>query len=837
MTPTAEPFTSRADLHVHTKYSDRPSEWILRRVGSPECFVEPRHVYDQARAAGMDFITISDHNKIDGALEIAHLPDTFISNEITTYFPENGAKMHVLSTGITEQQFKMIQELRTNIYELRQYFLDENIIYSVAHPLFLVNERLTVDQFEKLLVLFNRFEVINGTRDPRASRLVEKILTALTPQFIEKLANKHGIEPIGLHPHKKMMTGGSDDHSGIYVASGHTVTPRANNVDEFLDHLRQGRHDAAGHSGNSIHLAHCFYSIAYDFYKDRLVGKGGAGSSLLGEMFKRLLEPATQSPRLNGGPWSVRGMIESWVWKRKKKQLSETEVMIVEECTHLFANKTPIHGHTDRVGPTAVDAFETSAKLAHHLGYAFGQRFLNKVRSGNLIKSIEALAALGPVAIAIAPYLAAFATQHKDERFMQRIAAHFPVTRAMKWRSPRRAWITDTFDQDNEVGQTIHTLAEAAHRSDRPLTVISCSPQTPRVQFDLKNFEPVGMFGLPEYPSQKAAFPPFLEVIEYIERRRFGELIISTPGPMGLVALAAAKLMKLRTVGVYHTDFPNILKHVTEDDKLEGVAWKYMHWFYSQCDTILVPSDYYRRNLIEHGFDPQRIRVLRRGVDLGRFSPSRRDVNFWREYGGQPEAFTYLYVGRITSEKNIELLLRAFEKIRAAKPHVQLALVGDGPMLPALRKRYKSDSGVILTGFVTGTELTAAYPSSDAFVFPSTSDTFGSAVLEAQACGLPAVVTDRGGPQEIVRLNESGLVVDVDDNLQAADRFAAAMSQLADDAELRTRLQQQALVTARQSGWASVLQTLWNDHLHGSETPTSTQHPTRASGAFEEATT
>lgn len=77
----------------------RPSEWVLRRIGAPACFVEPRTVYERAIAGGMDFVTISDHNKIDGALEIAHLPNTFISVEATSYFPENRVKIHILASG------------------------------------------------------------------------------------------------------------------------------------------------------------------------------------------------------------------------------------------------------------------------------------------------------------------------------------------------------------------------------------------------------------------------------------------------------------------------------------------------------------------------------------------------------------------------------------------------------------------------------------------------------------------------------------------------------------------------------------------------------------------
>ncbi len=86
--------TSKADLHIHSKHSNRPSEWFLRKIGAPESFVEPRALYENCRARGMDFVTISDHNTIDGALAIADRPNTFISCEITTYFPEDRCKVH-----------------------------------------------------------------------------------------------------------------------------------------------------------------------------------------------------------------------------------------------------------------------------------------------------------------------------------------------------------------------------------------------------------------------------------------------------------------------------------------------------------------------------------------------------------------------------------------------------------------------------------------------------------------------------------------------------------------------------------------------------------------------
>jgi predicted metal-dependent phosphoesterase TrpH len=132
-------FSSKADLHVHSKHSDRPSEWFLRRIGAPESYADPLEIYRRAQHRGMDFVTISDHNCIRGALEIAHLNGTFLSSEVTTYFPEDGCKVHVLVLGIDESQFRTIQELRANVYDLHRFLIEEDVIASVSHPLYRVN--------------------------------------------------------------------------------------------------------------------------------------------------------------------------------------------------------------------------------------------------------------------------------------------------------------------------------------------------------------------------------------------------------------------------------------------------------------------------------------------------------------------------------------------------------------------------------------------------------------------------------------------------------------------------------------------------------------------------
>jgi predicted metal-dependent phosphoesterase TrpH len=101
----------KIDLHVHSRYSTRPSQWILQKIGCPESFTEPEQLYRIARARGMDWVTITDHNTIEGSLAIAHLPNTFVSEEVTTYFPQDRCKAHVLVYDIDEAIHEDLQNL------------------------------------------------------------------------------------------------------------------------------------------------------------------------------------------------------------------------------------------------------------------------------------------------------------------------------------------------------------------------------------------------------------------------------------------------------------------------------------------------------------------------------------------------------------------------------------------------------------------------------------------------------------------------------------------------------------------------------------------------------
>ena len=180
---------------MHSKCSANPTNPWIRRLGGRECYTEPGDVYAAARARGMDFVTITDHNTLDGSFAIAHLPGTFLSTEFDTWFPENGCRVHVVALGIDEATFATALKARTSIYDLVACLREAAVLHFLAHPLFDMTGKLTEDVVEKLLLLFNVLEGRNGARVVRCNGLLREIAASLTPEGIAGMAERQGVSP------------------------------------------------------------------------------------------------------------------------------------------------------------------------------------------------------------------------------------------------------------------------------------------------------------------------------------------------------------------------------------------------------------------------------------------------------------------------------------------------------------------------------------------------------------------------------------------------------------------------------------------------------------------
>src|SRR5688572_5094637 len=175
---------ARADLHLHSSHSVRSREWLFRRVGLPDSYSRPADLYQQLRGRGMDFVTLTDHDSIEGCLEIADRPGVFLSEQLTVHFPEDRVPVHLLVWGLDERQHEDLQRLRENIYEAQRYLATEQLAHAVAHPLYPADGHLATGHLEKLALLFQHFEALNAHRSALLNEVLQFMLQRLTPARI-----------------------------------------------------------------------------------------------------------------------------------------------------------------------------------------------------------------------------------------------------------------------------------------------------------------------------------------------------------------------------------------------------------------------------------------------------------------------------------------------------------------------------------------------------------------------------------------------------------------------------------------------------------------------------
>src|SRR5262245_14054232 len=225
---------TRVDLHLHSRASTDTASWFLRRAVLPESLTDPNAAYEKAQRRGMDFVTLSDHNTLEGALAIAHHPVVFVSVEATTRFPEDGVPLHVLVWDLTERDWDEIDRLRPNVYEMVSHLESRGLVFALAHPLQRLGAELTVDHIERCLLIFRRWEGRNGARVWEGNEAACRIAASASRDYLEKLAEKHGIAPRGSGP--PALVGGSDDHGLLDAGATWTETPGAESVTELLGH-------------------------------------------------------------------------------------------------------------------------------------------------------------------------------------------------------------------------------------------------------------------------------------------------------------------------------------------------------------------------------------------------------------------------------------------------------------------------------------------------------------------------------------------------------------------------------------------------------------------------
>ena len=332
--------------------------------------------------------------------------------------------------------------------------------------------------------------------------------------------------------------------------------------------------------------------------------------------------------------------------------------------------------------------------------------------------------------------------------------------------SLRIAVVTETWPPEvNGVAVTLAKLVQGLSLRNHDVQLIRPRQAKTDVSINDSKLEEVLMRGMPipRYPELKLGLPSKKTLIKTWSMRRPDVVHIATEGPLGWSALQAAKVLKLPVTSDFRTNFQSYSKHY-------GVGWlrkpivAYLRKFHNATACTMVPTKELKRTLSENGF--LNLKVVSRGVDTQLFNLKRRDQHLRHSWGADEKTKVLISVGRIAPEKNLDLVLKTYEALQFMADQIKLVMVGDGPLKEQFQKRYP---GIIFPGMLSQTELAKYYASSDLFVFPSQTETFGNVTLEALASGIPVLAFDCAAAKDWVQTGMNGWLVS--ENNQ--DGFAA----------------------------------------------------------------
>lgn len=400
-------------------------------------------------------------------------------------------------------------------------------------------------------------------------------------------------------------------------------------------------------------------------------------------------------------------------------------------------------------------------------------------------------------------YMTCTLRSYKATRRTVRRSAHVPH---------RIALFTGAYNHIADgVSLTLNRLVAFLERSGAEVRVFAPTVENPPVEH-AGTLLPVASIPVPGRPEYRVSLRLSRTMREELAAFQPTLFHIATPDLLGYQALKLAQKWDVPVVASYHTHFSSYLKYYGLD-ALEGFMWKYLKRFYDQCAHVYVPSPSMEAVLHTHGIT-EGLRLWQRGVDTSRFNPDRRSTTWRHTLGVEDGEVLITFVGRLVWEKGLTVFADVIEGLQARGIRHRSMIVGDGPARAELETRLPR---TIFTGYLGGESLARAYASSDVFLFPSDTETFGNVTLEAMASGLPAVCADATGSNALVTSGVTGYLVEPG----ASGLFLDAVARLTTDAALRRRMGEAALVHAQDYEWDAVLariagyyDEILNPHLH-----------------------
>lgn len=354
------------------------------------------------------------------------------------------------------------------------------------------------------------------------------------------------------------------------------------------------------------------------------------------------------------------------------------------------------------------------------------------------------------------------------------------------------AYFIGTFKKEDGVTSVLLKMSEAAKNEGHKNIIVtgyvedrSLSPveviEVPAVTFPLYKDYKLPLPGQKGFAAKLDEFKP--DIIH-----------VHSPDPIAWAALKYAKGKKIPIIATYHTDFIKYLPYY-HLSLLKPLVWAMFRRLYNQMDLITTPSSVIAEDLTAHGI--KKVLALPWGTNLEIFNPKAHSEEWRKEILKDGKQFIVFSASRITWEKDLKTLAGAYNLLKEKNDDFEMVIAGDGPALNDLKKLMP---GTIFLGHLDLKELARSYASSDVFLFPSATETFGNVTLEAMASGAVPVVANSGGSKALVKNKFNGLICEP---YSANDFYLKTLELLSSPEELKA-IRENGLTFSKDYSWDEV---------------------------------
>ena len=803
--------TLTIDLHCHDKNSSEPDEIIGRMLNIPETWLQTDELISTLKKHNCDTFTVTNHNNARSCYELQERGfDVLTGSEFSCTVPDFNARIHVLAYGFTPVQEAKLLKMRHDIYRFQRFALENSIPTIWAHPLYHYeeNSRISMELFDKMSLVFERFEVINGQRDTWQNLLVKKWVESMGSNTIERYEKKFGIKAADFcrNPYRRCMYGGSDSHMGIFTGlTGtrlyvrklkerlETETRSALALEALLD----GDSAPFGGYNNTekmtISFLDYFCQIVMNM-KDPgllrlLLHKGDTRDKVISYLvingFSELQRHNLTVNFLTLFHQCLQGDAPGFAKK----------LMVPKDYKDIFSEAAAMAEVRNRTPEKMAESFDSSLENIHSSLYSLmfsrldaklkklDSSGVDTIRSAeDFISTLELPAHLrrllepggknrknGITGLNAPdffdgltfPFLASSviaAANYTSARVMYKSRAMLNAfsQKLDDLKLPARMlWLSDTFEDGNGVSMSLRHMLDEIQARDLPIDLMVCS-DTVKPEEHLVVVKPAAVYTPSFYKEQPIRIPSIMDIHRQFREGEYDRILCSTEGPMGLASIYLKNAYSVPAYFYVHTDWITFARSALNfSEPAVNRLRRILRGFYRSFDSILVLNKEQKRWFSgpDMEFKKTEVKLTSHWVDdMFRKTESTKKGMF----GFNDDPPVLLYVGRISDEKGVFDIPYVYDRVKKEFPDIRLVVAGKGPDEEKLRSKLPDAK---FLGWVDHGSLPDIYSAGDMLLMPSRFDTFGNVIVEAFACACPVISYSTKGPKDIIENEKSGYLV------------------------------------------------------------------------------